>query len=75
MANNDPGDRSVDIYHADLGDDITGGQAEFDDDGGAHVTVHGQGWHKSWDVDSDGEVGGGHDSIHTDQGREVVDEW
>jgi hypothetical protein len=75
----DPKDRSRDVWNdawRDLGDDVHGSQIHFGGGkGGAdHQTVHGSGWHRSWDVDDDGNVSEDHTTIHWDDGNEVIDD-
>lgn len=64
-----PKDRSGDLYDDSMGDDVTGGSVRFDDDKDHH-TVHGDGWHRSWDDDGDND----HTTIHWDDGNEVLDD-
>lgn len=63
----DPG-KSGDLYDSSMGD-VKGGSVEFNKDGSGldHHNIHGDGWHRSWDTDKDGNVSGDHTTIQWDE--------
>lgn len=64
-----PEDKGGDLYDSSMGDDVSGGSVRFDDDK-THHTVHGDGWHRSWDDNGDND----HTTIHWEDGNEVLDD-
>jgi hypothetical protein len=62
-------DRNGDIYDSSMGDDIKGATVELnrDDSGVDHHTVYGDGWHRSWDTDDNGNVTHDHVTTHDDR--------
>lgn len=68
MADND--NNGGDLYESDMGEGVTGGSVEFNEDSSSHSNVHGDGAHFSWDTDSDGNVSGVHGTVHDNSGNE-----
>lgn len=71
---NDP-NKSGTLYDSSMGDDVKHGNVHFGggEDGKDHHTYAGDGWHRSYDTDDNGNVSNDHTTIHWDGGNEVVE--